>query len=84
MVKYELLRLYPYKGAKPGYHSNADHLAFYEAWASGYRGKRNEARYLYCDVRDGFELGTNSALREKLRQSSEMDASRRFESNYRT
>lgn len=74
MVKfYEDGRLYPYRDAKKGYHSNQDLFLAYEAWKEATPGKRNYEWDLYCDIRDGFALGTNMAERERIQRSSRPD-----------
>ncbi len=62
---YETGRLYPFRDAKPGYHSNADVRDAYDAWANAVPGRRLNQWEFYCDVRDGFAIGTNAAIREK-------------------
>lgn len=73
MKFYEDGRLYPYRDAKKGYHSNRDLFLVYEAWKDAVPGKRNQEWDFYCDVRDGYAIGTNASARERHECSSKPD-----------
>ena len=68
LPSYELGRLSPFRDAKIGYHSNKDLIAAYLAWAEACPGRRDPEWNSYCDVRDGFALGTNAAIKDNLRK----------------
>ena len=70
MKFYEHGRLYQYRDAKIGYYSNLDLRLAYEAWANAEPGNRLKQWESYCDVRDGYALGTNKAIRQKHEKSS--------------
>lgn len=68
MRSYEHDRLIPFRDAKIGYHSNADLISAYLAWAEACPGRREPEWCTYCDIRDGFASGTNAAIKEQLRK----------------
>lgn len=74
MKHYESGRLYPYREAKRGFHNNEALQMAYESWAHGIPGRREEQWDVYCDIRDGFAIGTNKSIREKF-HSSKMEFS---------
>jgi hypothetical protein len=70
MKYYENGRLYPFRTAKIGYHSMEALQMAYDSWANELPGNREEAWDVYCDIRDGYAIGTNRALREKHKQQA--------------
>ena len=75
---YESGRLFAFRDAKQGYHSNADHKMAYEAWANATPGMRETQWHLYCDIRDGYAIGTNSAIAQRLKQQGGLSNEPRY------
>ncbi len=65
---YETGRLYPFRDAQKGFHTSEILQMVYDAWADAAPSQRTDEWDFYCDVRDGFALGTNKAIRLKNKQ----------------
>lgn len=70
MHQYEPLRKSRYQEAKslPMKHDAETFLKVYYAWISDI-GNRDNTWDAYCDVRDGFPIGTNKHLRTRFQSS---------------
>lgn len=68
MLNYEMNRLGQFKGANPGYYSNENLRHAYYEWSEAPTKARRKLWDTYCDIRDGFELGTNAAHWERFKQ----------------
>jgi hypothetical protein len=72
MLSYEMTRISQYKNAKLGYHSNEDFRTAYFLWSEAPALTRQRLWEEYCDIRDGYALGTNTALREQHKQQARL------------
>jgi len=68
MQNYEMSRLASFRNAERGYHSNEDFRHAYYQWAEAPPLTRLKLWDEYCDIRDGFKLGTNTRIREQFKQ----------------
>lgn len=68
MQSYELNRLTSFQNAERGYHSNEDFRTAHYQWAEAPPSTRQKLWDEYCDIRDGYKLGTNTKIREQFKQ----------------
>lgn len=65
-IEYEPTRLYRYRDAKRANHTQEEFDAAYYEWANAQMGREREWDN-YCDIRDGYTLGTNAKIRRKIK-----------------
>lgn len=65
-TEYESTRLFRYQDAKRAQHSQEDFDTAYYEWANAPAGREGEWDK-YCDIRDGYTLGTNAKIRRKIK-----------------
>lgn len=68
MQNYEMARMGQFGKAERGYHSNEDFRTAYFLWSEAPPGTRQKLWFEYCDIRDGFKLGTNANIIEGHKQ----------------
>jgi len=68
MANYEMNRLFSFQSAPRGYHSNEDFRHAYYEWSEATPGARQHLWFTYCDIRDGYEVGTNAKIHAKHKQ----------------
>lgn len=72
MQNYELSRLASFRNAERGYHSNEDFRTAYYLWSEAPPLTRQLLWFQYCDIRDGYALGTNAKIVEGHKQQARL------------
>lgn len=78
MLNYERNRLFSFENAERGYHSNEDFRHAYYKWAEAPPLARQKLWNEYCDVRDGYAIGTNTKIQERHKQQARLSNEPRY------